>query len=197
MGKNGVVVCLEPRSGTELWRTEPGRDDNHHQPSIEGDFLLTKDGCYRMDLRGAELLWTIPKETTFDSRSAGLLYRGLAWIRGGKESGLTVRKISDGTIVAQDASRGPKAEAVTWAIEDRIIYNHESQHNNSHIFEFLPSDAVDIPTLSNSGRYPRGWKPPHVIDLSYAIMTWYPVVEGRIFMRARDGIHCYDLRKPK
>lgn len=192
MSNKGSVVCLDPRTGAELWSGPEGRADNIHQPSLEGDYLLTKDGCYQLSLKGAKLIWDIPKETTFDSRSAGILYRGLAWIRGGKESGLTVRKITDGSVVHHDATRAPKAEAVTWAAEGKLIYNHESQHNRSHTFEILSADAQNIPAL---GAGEKPWYPTHKLDLSYVIMTWYPIVEGRIFMRGRDGIHCYDLRK--
>ena len=192
MGNTGSVVCLDPKSGKELWRGPVGRKDNIHQPALEGDYLLTKDGCYRLSPKGAELVWSIPKETTFDSRSAGIIHRGLAWIRGGPESGLTVRKVEDGSVVHHDASRGPKAEAVTWAAEGKVVYNHESQHSRSHTFELLPADAQGIPAL---GADEKPWYPTHPVDLSYAIMTWYPIVEGRIFMRGRDGIHCYDLRK--
>ena len=192
MSSKGAVVCLDPRTGAEMWRGPEGRADNNHQPSLEGDYLLTKDGCYELSLKDAKLIWDIPKETAFNDRSAGILYRGLAWIRGGKESGLTVRKVSDASVVHHDATRAPKAEAVTWAAEGKVIYNHESQHNRSHTFELLSADAQNTPAL---GAGERPWYPTHLVDLSYVIMTWYPIVEGRIFMRGRDGIHCYDLRK--
>ena len=40
------------------------------------------------------------------------------------------------------------------------------------------------------------WAPPHHQTSSYHCKCMvFPIVEGRLFMRGFDGIHCYDLRK--
>lgn len=185
----GKVVCLEPKTGQELWAiTDAG--SSVHQFVVEGDYLLTTGGCFELSLTGAKNIWRIDANTSFDSRSVGLLYRGNAWIRGDKETGgLVIRRVADGKELHRDPTRGPIAEAMTFAAEGRIFYNHESQHIRGHRFELLGADPASIPPLE------RGWSPPHVVDLTYVIPIMYPVVDGRIYMRGADAIHCYDLRK--
>ena len=42
---------------------------------------------------------------------------------------------------------------------------------------------------------PDGWAPVFYNSTSYHMPVMYPVGESRIFLRLRDGIYCYDLRK--
>jgi len=185
----GKVVCLDPITGQELW-TSNDAGSSEHQYVVEGDTLLTTGGCFELSLTGAKRLWRIDESTSFNSRSVGLLYRGNAWIRGDKESGgLVIRRVADGKELHRDPTRGPTAEAMTFAAEGRIFYNHESQHLRGHMFELLKTDPASIPPLG------KGWRPPHVVDLTYVIPVMYPVVDGRIYMRVADAVHCYDLRK--
>ena len=42
------------------------------------------------------------------------------------------------------------------------------------------------------------WIPPRPHDTAYANhAVSYPLVDGRLFVRGRDGLYCYDLRQPK
>jgi outer membrane protein assembly factor BamB len=190
--EDGKVVCIEPRTGKELWSIADA-GNSEYQPSLEGDYLLTAAGCYKLDPAGATKLWDIDAKALFNSRSVGILYRGLAWIRTDQDSGgLIVRRASDGEVLATEPTRGPRAEVMTLATEGRIIYNHEAQHNSNHKFEFWPADLKTVKPL---GPDTATWRPPHVVDLTYAIPVMYPIVEGRMFMRAADAIYCYDLRK--
>jgi len=80
--------------------------------------------------------------------------------------------------------------------------------NEPHIFMaenlvFLsPDGSHGNNTLSVYGATPEtfkllgSWAPPHHHTNSYHCKCLvFPVVEGRLFMRGFDGIHCYDLRK--
>ena len=72
--------------------------------------------------------------------------------------------------------------------ENLVFSSPDGSHGNSALAAF----GATPETFKLLG----SWAPPHHTTTSYHCKCLvYPIVEGRLFMRGFDGIHCYDLRK--
>lgn len=81
--------------------------------------------------------------------------------------------------------------------QDRLIIAPEGRHG-VQFFSMTTTDPKDFrelaPKLATTS-YGLTWLPPHPHTTGYAVQAInYPLVDGRLFVRGRDGIYCYDLR---
>ena len=110
--------------------------------------------------------------------------------------------LATGKEVARADGAGGARNQEIWLADKRLFINTEGRHGAYHM-QMLTSDPKNFRILDQTdplpGKSPANprpvWDPPHSHTTAYANMgTPSPVVDGRIFMRGRDAIYCYDLR---
>jgi len=219
----GEITCIEPRSGKILWK-ETSAGYNTFQPVLDKDLLLVnllgleamkkqvaeameaarhrgqayegrqgaagQLGCYRLSFDGAKLLWKLPKEYGYPyNKAAAVGLGGIAYVRGGLgEKGLVLVDMPTGKILREDGKLQNNTEAHAFGTGDRVFFERDSQHNHLEVQMFAAEPEQWRP-LGDV------WRPPHPHTTSYQTPISHPVAGGRIFIRGKDAIYCYDLRK--
>ena len=220
--RQGKLRLINPKNGEVLWTVE-GLSNTHFAlaPSEEhvlvnvgskmkghGDVPWMLLGCYRLSLEDAKLVWTMPDELGAWHEAR---YEASDWrkylIRDGKvyyysrsrnpdKSTVSAYFILDektGKILLRQ--RGGRDDFVPvpgqhYLIEDRLLQVPDASHSDRLSLRLWTADPKDLRPLCPP------WKPPHTGTTAYNVFMEFPYVDGRIFMRARDGtVRCYDLRR--
>ncbi len=210
----GVMACLEPRSGEILWK-ETSAGENEYQMLLVGDLLIghlldrearksaprtpddgphTASGenygqvaCWRLSQSGAKLHWKAPATWGAPSQCPiGSTAGGLICFRGNHSYHLV--EAETGRRVASY----PLPTPVRWdeghllALQDMFVLHPDSQHGQTKMF-LLPAKA-------QTGVSPL-WSPPHPHATTYQSAMSHAWADGRLFIRGADAIYCYDLRQ--
>ena len=166
-------------------------------------------GCYRLSLEGAQLVWTMPDENDFFHEPTAEASEWRKYlIRDGKvyynsftpkdKNTPWVFSIFDEATGKLLFKKNPDKDGIplttmSYLLEDRMLTIPDASHSNttnSRIpFRFWTTDPKDIRAISD------GWNAPHPSTTGYNVFMEFPYVDGRIYMRAKDGtVRCYDLR---
>jgi outer membrane protein assembly factor BamB len=74
--------------------------------------------------------------------------------------------------------------------EDKLLVIRDASHSDTEL-AFTTTDTNDFRQLTEF------WSPPHLQTTAYEVYMEHPFVDGRLYLRTKDGrIACYDLRKP-
>jgi hypothetical protein len=184
-GDNALIICnsrselvaVHPESGEVVW-TAPGGGDS--TPAISGDHAVNLSSNesigfagYRLGAAGAERLWNHPTDAR-RSQSSPIL--------AGKHAYL----FEDGEHRCVHLETG----ALAWSqkipssitsplLADGKIFTVINNGNNL----LMSKASADAPTELGKANVRALWVPsPSLAD-------------GRLFIRHRDGVRCYDLRK--
>ena len=77
-------------------------------------------------------------------------------------------------------------------IEDIVLVRQDGTHGDHAQFGFYKISEKGVAHSFTE----QDWKPPiGGATSSYHHPIFYPAVDGRVFLRQRDGIYCWDLRK--
>lgn len=166
-------------------------------------------GCYQLSLDGAKLLWTMPDEieSYYEPVAEASEWRKYL-INDGKvyynsftpkdpntQNVFTIFDEATGKILGRmkEEKKGIPFMTMSYLLEDRMLTTPDASHSNttnSRIpFRFWTTDPKDIRAISPE------WKAPHPSTGGYNVFMEFPYVDGRIYMRAKDGtVRCYDLR---
>jgi hypothetical protein len=72
---------------------------------------------------------------------------------------------------------------------DRLLAIRDASHSDTEL-AFISADPKDFRPLAGF------WAPPHLQTTAYEVYMEHPCVNGRIYLRTKDGrVACYDLRK--
>ena len=166
-------------------------------------------GCYQLSLDGAKLIWTMPDETDFFHEPVAEASEWRKYlIRDGKvyynsftpkdKNNPWVFSIFDEATGKLLFKKNPDKDGIpfttmSYLLEDRMLTIPDASHSNttnSRIpFRFWTTDPKDIHAIS------ANWNAPHPSTTGYNVFMEFPYVDGRIYMRAKDGtVRCYDLR---
>jgi outer membrane protein assembly factor BamB len=212
-GKNYIIspadriYCIEPKSGKVVWETEEYKFGSKGV-AVSGDTLVGLTNCWvrmgklegtplcvawRMTPEKAERIWETPVQAhpELSAPAVNDKYVAVGSAKGPATStpgGMQLLDLKTGKVLATTEPLFAMNEPHIFMAENLVFCVPDGSHGNS--------------TLAVYGGTPetfkllRDWAPPHHHTGSYHMkcMT-YPVVEGRLFMRGFDGIHCYDLRK--
>ena len=196
----GQLRCVDPADGKVLWQKEKvGRNDM--TMSVRGPYLLCNgnmaekgDGrlaCYRIDLEGAEHLWTIDN-SKIDYRPMAAppaMTDGHAFIRDRRPEGLTVVDLAGGKIAAKLAYN-LSASGYVQIADGKALLQIDASHG--------PTDLLwyDIAAPGKAAGLGDHWPTRHRTTASYyPILISHAIADGRIFIRGARGIYCYDLRR--
>ena len=182
-----TAVCVEPKTGKLLWR--------HDEVCNEGTIAVSRDhivcsgggkrrdpgngrglgiNCHRISPTGAETAWYLPYNNHVTSP---LVYNGHVYAIAG-EATLCI-ELETGKIVASAQFPGVRSCSSLIASDGRIFREHLYQQ----LFWFK-ADPADFRQLG------PWWQPPSQAECTTAVIT-----DGRLFLRGRDCLYCYDLRK--
>ena len=183
VGASSKLNCLDPKTGEVLWSVPGG---NASTPTIVDDYVVLCGGSKKVGLRAYKLsvkkpvqLWNVPFT---DTHASPVIYDGHVYVFGesyGKKDkpgrGLCV-ELSTGK-VCWDEPVG-KAQVATPIVAD------------GKIITVLFTDLYMIRAT------PEKYEPLGKMNLGS--MRWIApaIVDGRLFVRTKAGIMCWDLRKP-
>ena len=214
----GITVCIEPRSGKELWRVNS--QAGHATPVVVGNRLLTygssrKSGlrCFKLSQEGAEHLWTCQR--TADSGSSPVVLNDYVYVQG--ERRLACVSLEDGksTWMTQLDMNRPRYTSLV-AADSKVIYGFEGMlcfaadsseyrqlinakidkegllADESTFRKMLNIDELEK-TADGQVEAERLWRDK--IGNSGPLACATPAIaNGKIFIRLKNSVACYDLR---
>jgi outer membrane protein assembly factor BamB len=198
-GARGVsmkIFCIEPKSGKVLWETD--YKGGSKGVSVSGDILVgltfsvkgeperaPECVAWRMTPEKAERIWATPVKA-YGELSAPAVNDQYVVV--GDPAEMQLLDLKTGKILASAKFSEAMNEPHIFMAENLVFCSPDGSHGRTtlHVYGATP-DTFKLLGI---------WSPPHHQTSSYhcKCMT-FPVVEGRLFMRGFDGIHCYDLRK--
>ncbi|MGC9455399.1 MAG: PQQ-binding-like beta-propeller repeat protein [Phycisphaerae bacterium] len=213
---DGTVRLIDPADGSILW-THEGLGPFMGTLTPHGDLVVLNAspadeqvdddyglyGGFRISLDGLERLWTLPDEQSYYhswTKDRGPRLRvpirdGLAYVyvpraapREGQARDLML-VVDAETGEIKSRIEGRDAGGFPMLIEDRIMLHKDHAHSNPVTSAWWT--AGEEPRELNGT---TSW--PHDSITAYCTQIETPYVNGRIYMRALDGLVCYDLRKP-
>jgi len=215
-----IAQCVEPLTGKVVWE-QPSAivPDNDLTMVVDGiligctkqaDAKLNKQGegssgggamvAYRLAADGMKEIWRWDCPVEVVDRVGVAAGDGHVYVSAFKS--VFCLDLATGKEVARADGAGGARNQEMWLADKRLFINIEGRHGGYNM-QMLSSDPKEFRILDQSdllpGKSPANprpvWDPPHSHTSAYANMgTPSPVVDGRIFMRGRDAIYCYDLR---
>lgn len=213
---SGELHLIDPTDGRVLWTIE-GLGENHfsltptdrhvfvnggsNTPRKEGDNeMYGLLAAYAIRPEGATLAWKHPAQPKlfFPTWMDSCARRFLA-VRDGRvyyrahgpdktEKRLLILDEDTGKPLAEMQINSPALQF--YPAEDKLLVIRDASHSETEL-AFITTDANDF-------RQPAEfWSPPHLQTTAYEVYLEHPFVDGRLYLRTKDGrIACYDLRKP-
>jgi outer membrane protein assembly factor BamB len=178
------AVCVDPKTGAVLWEATEGVA-SEGTPAAAGDYLVLGGGgkkatglsCFKMSREGATRAWTLGPRYNSHVTSP-LIYRGHVYAFWEEET--VCVELASGRIAATARVPGVRSCSSLVAADGRVLREHLYQQ-----FFFYRAGPEDFQQLG------EWWHPP-----SHADCTTSTLVDGRLFIRGKDCVYCYDLRKP-
>ncbi|GDY13131.1 hypothetical protein LBMAG53_20090 [Planctomycetota bacterium] len=216
-----MVQCVDPLTGKQAWEQPSALvGDNDLTMIADGiligcakqlDAKLNKQGegsggggaliAYRLATDGMKEIWRWNSPVEVVDRVGMAAGTGRVYVSA-FQSVFCLDLATGKELARADGAGGARNQAI-WLADNRLFINTEGRHGG-YCMQMLTSDPSDFrvldPTKTMRGKTPAAhpeWDPPHAHTTAYANMgTPSPVVDGRMFMRGRDAIYCYDLRAP-
>lgn len=202
MGAN--VVCIECKTGKELWKLpmnvlSGGRGLGPGGISVIGDRLVAyrftgsereKDlktflSVYTLTPAKAEPLWEVEGGCHGGSVPTVVLNKFVF------SADLRVIDLVSGNVLGQSKGPIPQNGGFMEAIEDLVLVRVDGTHGGISCGFYKVSPDGGVKSLTGEGE----WSPPvGGGTTSYHHPIYYPMVDGRMFLRQYDGIYCWDLR---
>lgn len=219
------IHCLEAKTGKPVWQLPvrvltDGRGLGPGGITIFDDWLLINQdngtgqkndpiqpviAAYRLNLNQPELIWQLEPDENSERVEA---LRGKNAHFGPVHSecvpvvvrekyvftaDLRVVDLDTGKVLAKTQGVAPMNGGYMQAIEDLVLVRRDGTHGNMEFgFYKIAADG------SVRGLNPdKPWIPPiGGTTTSYHHPIFYPLVDGRMFLRQENGVYCWDVRKP-
>ena len=197
----GTLTAVDVRTGAVAW-TAQGLGSNPYQPVLDGDVLILNDTVVTKASGGADVVQKTGRMAGWKVSATGLAklwtapdgsgmtwYRATAAVDGGVASIRhlrTVRLIETATgktLAADELPEGRDDETHTSAMNGVFFPEMDTQHGKNGFY-----------TRPLDGKLSALWRPPHPHATTYHVPMSHAWVDGRLFLRGRDGVYCYDLR---
>ena len=185
--KKNRAVCIDPEDGTVMWEFPSG--GSYRSITVSDNFLVLNDNrtadqlsCYRITPQSFEKLWSLPQSYGYAVNSPAAFDGYLYGECKGAAKRLCV-ELETGTIKNEYNAIDGNRFLSTVIIEDRVlfrkdfttIYNKDPENFKPEIVPWVRSGD-----LISAGGY------THPIMAAFA--------DGRMFVRTKTDIVCYDLR---
>lgn len=173
------TVCLEPKTGKDLWRLASGGVST---PAIEGDRMVILGAsrgqgltAYDLTLEAATERWKF--QTVADRGASPAIYRGHVFAQGGENNGRFICvELETGKLKWEQAPSVNSNYSSLVVVDEKII----------HVA------GAWVLLLKAS---PEGYAELSKAALGTVECTSPAVADGRLFVRATKGLACFDLRK--
>ncbi|MEQ8790907.1 MAG: PQQ-like beta-propeller repeat protein [Pirellulaceae bacterium] len=215
----GETICVNPKDGRTLWRVES--QAGHSTPLVVGDKLLTygssrKAGlrCFQLSPEGAEELWICQRVA--DPGSSPVVVDGNVYVQGerrlacvdlatGDQMWMTDLDISNPRYTSLVAADGK----VLYAFEGVLCFSADPQEYKQLMNARIDADGL----LAEETAFRRQLNMDELEKTAEgqkeAEQLWRKtfnnagplpcaspaIVDGRIYVRLKNGVACYDLRK--
>ncbi len=199
----GNLVCIDTKTGTNLWSTPFEAVSPLGGVVIQGDILLGfRSGgegakavgvAYKLSTKSAEKLWEVPNLGGFGYYPPMPVAGKYVFFANSSDSGANTHVLVDlmtGKQTSTVTGIAPGNGGYLLSMENLVLVRQDGTHGRN----VFGSYKVDVAGQAKTPD-PTGWAPPFYNSTSYHMPVMYPVAEGRIFLRLGDGIYCYDLRK--
>jgi outer membrane protein assembly factor BamB len=184
----GRLRLLDPKTGEFLWEVPCGPTgmcvvaDEDYVVANTGDAKDGEVSCFRITAEKAEKVWSLPKQyqMPWGGYFYPVIYRGHVYFTSNGEGSLMCVRLADGKIVADLPNMGgghTGGGASLIAGEGRTL-----------------SSGVACTGTEENTKALGLWRVPFAIG--YLTPIDPALADGRLFMRDKTGIVCYDLRKP-
>jgi outer membrane protein assembly factor BamB len=204
IGADGLA-CLEARTGKELW-TAPiavhtgGRGLGPGGITVVGDRLLAYEnltpGAKGETAKGAISAFSLDPAAAprrLWQVEGGAHGESIPVVVHGKyvfSADLRVIDLATGKVLGQAQGITPANGGYMQVIEDLVLVRRDGTHGgiSCGFFKVAPDGAVRALNAEE-------WRPaPGGGTTSYHHPIYYPMVDGRMFLRQQDGVYCWDLR---
>lgn len=215
------LVCLNAKTGEQVWKSElpgelsalnsrgrglgPGGITVHDDSLVlqlaetdadaedrggRRDALEKSIHGYRLTLEGPKHLWDIPMTGREGSNTKPIVHGKYLFT-----GGLEVVDLKTGKIISQTKGVQPGNGGYMQAIEDVVCVRRDGTHGTIEFAGYRVSPDGQVTTMDPE----RGmWIPPvGGGTTSYKSPVTYPLIDGRIYIRQKNGVYCWDLRQPK
>lgn len=173
------VSCIEAATGKVLWTIADARFDN--AAACDDTYLVcAKKGggttCYNITPTAAKQAWTMAESMGVCSP---VIYKGHLYAKG--KSTVACIELATGKTVATQPQEDISGSMIGG---DGYLFCHASGRAKEglNVFRMDPGNF----TLVEGKRWP----------VSFANSTTPAYVDGRLYVRGRDRLYCYDLRQP-
>jgi outer membrane protein assembly factor BamB len=198
MGSN--VVCLEAKTGKEAWRLpvgviSGGRGLGPGGITVMGDRLIVYQSTGPKDEKGRIAVYNLSpgKADKAWEADGGCQGESIPVAVLGKfvfSADLRVMDLASGKVLGQSKGPVPSNGGFIEAIEDLVLVRIDGTHGGIGCGWYKVSGDGAVRLLGE-------WSPPvGGGTTSYHHPIFYPMVDGRMFLRQYDGVYCWDLRKP-
>ncbi|MCH8513919.1 MAG: PQQ-like beta-propeller repeat protein [Kiritimatiellae bacterium] len=218
-GRGEDLVCLDVLTGEEAWRIElpdqptavhsAGRGSGPGGISVFGDIMITyevrTDGedrgerrdnlrhaarAWRISPSGAAAIWHL-ETPAHNGEHVPVIMHG-KYVVLGAPALLKILSLETGALVSQHKGPGPGNGGYMQAMGDLLMVRPDGTHGHPHFHFYRVDPDGEIEHLT-----PQAWQPGVSGGTSsYHHPIYYPMADGRIFLRLADGIHAFDLRSP-
>jgi outer membrane protein assembly factor BamB len=201
--RGGNLVCIDTKTGTNLWSMPFEATAHHGGVAIQGDILLGfRSGgeggkavgvAYRLSAKSAEKFWEVPDLDGFGYYPPMPVAGKYVFLANSNDSGKHTHVVVDlmtGKQTSTVTGIAPGNGGYVLSMEDLVLVRPDGTHGRNVFGSYKVDAAGQAKALDSTG-----WAPPFYNSTSYHMPVMYPVAEGRIFLRLGDGIYCYDLRK--
>ncbi len=211
------LVCLNAKTGEQVWKADlagdlsalnsRGRGLGPGGITTYGDYMVLqlaetdakakgrsgrRDAMehsvagFRLTLEGPKRLWKIPMTGREGSHTKPIVHGKYLFT-----GGLEVVDLETGKIVSQTKGVQPGNGGYMQAVEDVVYVRRDGTHSNIEFATYRVSPEGQVTVMDSE----RMWVPPvggHTTSYHHPIT--YPLINGRMYVRQRDGVYCWDLR---
>ena len=143
-------------------------------------------GGYRLSPDSATRVWTLPLEGRWQSNKNCVAVGDYVYTR--SDNRISCIQLKTGKVIAEAPAVGAGNNGNLFYANGRLFDDRDIKHGRNH---FVMYDAAP----DRFRMLGESWSPAHPQTSSYEVGMTHPIVDGNLYMRGRDGIHCYDLRK--
>lgn len=219
-GQGEDIACLDVLTGEEKWRVamtngpaalhSAGRGSGPGGLSVFGDFMIAYEvqtsgedrserranvqhfaQAWRLSGDGAQPLWRVEMPSHFGEHVPVVLHGQYVVL--GSNTLVQVRGLQNGRVVSEHsgAGTGPGNGGYMQGMGDLLMVRPDGTHGRPDFHFYRVDSQGQIKHLT-----PETWKPPYGGGTSsYHHPMYYPMADGRMFLRLADGIYAFDLRR--
>lgn len=221
LGNSGGITAIDAADGKELWCAGLGTGEGKvakvmsqgrgHGPNgitVLGDQMLAyveeRDAAdtkgesvrsflmsWRLGREAARPLWRVSIPPVNGEHVPVVMHD--RWVVVGGGDRIQVRDLGTGALVAEKEGPCPKNGGYLQAMGDLLLVREDGTHGHPdfHFYRVAVDGVITLLTTA-APFIPMGGG-----TSSYHHPIYYPLGDGRLFLRMADGIYCYDTRQLK